>query len=253
MDIEEYKKFAKNKIEADALIQQVRDVIKITKWKKQDMREGFIDLFQPLIEVQDAIKKILAINEGKYNFYVKKEDEDKDKDKDKDKEEDEDEDEDKDKEEDEDKDEDEDEEDEDEEEEDEDEDEDEDYRDINSKKYKEFIKKYIDRNLLDDNARIALTHNKIYKLPSEYIEDDYINIETLFLEVYDRIEYYTTKIKNYVNFFGQNGYYLARPKDKSINKKILKDISNHNILRVYLSNLKDLLQYKKKTGFLSND
>ena len=193
MDIEEYKKFAKNKIEADALIQQVRDVIKITKWKKQDMREGFIDLFQPLIEVQDAIKKILAINEGKYNFYVKKEDEDEDKDedkdKDKDKEEDEDEDEDEDEEE---EDEDEEEEDEDEEEEDEDEDEDEDYRDINSKKYK-------------------------------------------------------------INFFGQNGYYLARPKDKSINKKILKDISNHNILRVYLSNLKDLLQYKKKTGFLSND
>ena len=228
MDIEEYKKFAKNKIEADALIQQVRDVIKITKWKKQDMREGFIDLFKPLIEVQDAIKKILAINEGKYNFYVKKDEDDED-DKDEDEE---------------------DEEDEDEEDE---EDEDEDYRDINSKKYKEFIKKYIDRNLLDDNARIALTHNKIYKLPSEYLEDDYNDIETLFLEVYDRIEYYTTKIKDYVNFFGQNGYYLARPKDKSINKKILKDISNHNILRIYLSNLKDLLQYKKKTGSLSND
>ena len=249
MDIEEYKKFAKNKIEADALIQQVRDVIKITKWKKQDMREGFIDLFQPLIEIQDAIKKILTINEGKYNFYVKKDEDDKEEDED-DKEEDED-----DKEEDEDdkeEDEDDKEEDEDDKEEDED-DKEEDYRDINSKKYKEFIKKYIDRNLLDDNARIALTHNKIYKLPSEYLEDDYINIETLFLEVYDRIEYYTTKIKNYVNFFGQNGYYLARPKDKSINKKILKDISNHNILRIYLSNLKDLLQYKKKTGFLSND
>ena len=229
MDIEKYKKFAKNKIEADALIQQVRDVIKITKWKKQDMREGFIDLFQPLIEVQDAIKKILAINEGKYNFYVKKDEDDKEEDED-DKDEDED---DKD-------------EDEDEDEDDKEEDEDEDYRDINSKKYKEFIKKYIDRNLLDDNARIALTHNKIYKLPSEYLEDDYNDIETLFLEVYDRIEYYTTKIKNYVNFFGQNGYYLARPKDKSINKKILKDISNHNILRIYLSNLKDLLQYKKK-------
>ena len=41
MDIEEYKKFAKNKIEADVLTQQVRDVIKTTKWQKQDMREGF--------------------------------------------------------------------------------------------------------------------------------------------------------------------------------------------------------------------
>ena len=41
MDIEEFKKFARNKIEADALVRQVRDVIKTTKWQKQDMREGF--------------------------------------------------------------------------------------------------------------------------------------------------------------------------------------------------------------------
>ena len=34
MDIEEAKKFARNKIEADALTKQVRDVIKITKWQK---------------------------------------------------------------------------------------------------------------------------------------------------------------------------------------------------------------------------
>ena len=32
MDIEEAKKFARNKIEADDLTQQVRDIIKITKW-----------------------------------------------------------------------------------------------------------------------------------------------------------------------------------------------------------------------------
>ena len=31
MDIEEVKKFARNKIETDTLTQQVRDVIKITK------------------------------------------------------------------------------------------------------------------------------------------------------------------------------------------------------------------------------
>ena len=57
MDIEEAKKFAKNKIEADALTQQVRDVIKITKWQKQDMREGFKETFKPLIKSQDSIKK----------------------------------------------------------------------------------------------------------------------------------------------------------------------------------------------------
>ena len=57
MDIEEAKKFPRNKIEADALTQQVRDVIKITKWQKQDMREGFKETFKPLIKSQDSIKK----------------------------------------------------------------------------------------------------------------------------------------------------------------------------------------------------
>ena len=57
MDIEEAKKFARNKIEADSLTQQVRDVIKITKWQKQDMREGFKETFKPLIKSQDSIKK----------------------------------------------------------------------------------------------------------------------------------------------------------------------------------------------------
>ena len=57
MDIEEAKNFAKNKIEADALVRQVRDVIKTTKWQKQDMREGFKETFKPLIKSQDNIKK----------------------------------------------------------------------------------------------------------------------------------------------------------------------------------------------------
>ena len=57
MDIEEYKKLARNKLEADALTKQVRDVIKITKWQKQDAREGFKETFKPLIESQDSVKK----------------------------------------------------------------------------------------------------------------------------------------------------------------------------------------------------
>ena len=57
MDIQEYKKLAINKIEADALTKQVRDVIKITKWEKQDAREGFKETFKPLIKSQDSIKK----------------------------------------------------------------------------------------------------------------------------------------------------------------------------------------------------
>ena len=57
MDIQEYKKLARNKIEADALTKRVRDVIKITKWQKQNMREGFKETFKPIIESQDSIKK----------------------------------------------------------------------------------------------------------------------------------------------------------------------------------------------------
>ena len=57
MNIEEYKKLARNKIEADALTRQVRDVIKTTKWQKQDAREGFRETFKPLIKSQDSIKK----------------------------------------------------------------------------------------------------------------------------------------------------------------------------------------------------
>ena len=57
MNVEEYKKLAINKIEADALTKQVRDVIKITKWQKQDAREGFKEAFKPIIESQDSVKK----------------------------------------------------------------------------------------------------------------------------------------------------------------------------------------------------
>ena len=49
MDIEEIKKYSKNKIEADNLIKQVRQKIKETTWEKQNLREGFTETFKPLI------------------------------------------------------------------------------------------------------------------------------------------------------------------------------------------------------------
>ena len=49
MDIEEIKKYSKNKIEADNLIKQVRQQIKETTWEKQNLREGFTETFWPLI------------------------------------------------------------------------------------------------------------------------------------------------------------------------------------------------------------
>ena len=59
MDIEEAKNFARCKIQADDLVRQVRNIIKTTKWEKQNMREGFKETFNPLIESQDSVKKVL--------------------------------------------------------------------------------------------------------------------------------------------------------------------------------------------------
>ena len=65
MDIEEYKKLARNKIEADSLTRQVRNVIKETKWQKQNMREGFTETFKPLIESQESVKKSIDEQQNK--------------------------------------------------------------------------------------------------------------------------------------------------------------------------------------------
>ena len=57
MDVEEYKKFAQNKLEAEALTKKVRDKIKTTIWGKQNMRKGFKETSQPLIESEDSVKE----------------------------------------------------------------------------------------------------------------------------------------------------------------------------------------------------
>ena len=80
MDIEELKKFAKNKIEADDLTKQVRHQIKETIWDKQNKREGFSETFKPLIsqfekpedpkkkniftQNQEMLRNQLALTEG---------------------------------------------------------------------------------------------------------------------------------------------------------------------------------------------
>ena len=57
MDIEQMKKYYKNKINAENLTKKVRDTIKLVDWQKQDMREGFTESFSPLIKSQESIKK----------------------------------------------------------------------------------------------------------------------------------------------------------------------------------------------------
>ena len=80
MDIEEIKKIAKNKIEADDLTKQVRRQIKETTWDKQNKREGFSETFKALIsqfkkpedpktkniftQNQEMLRNQLALTEG---------------------------------------------------------------------------------------------------------------------------------------------------------------------------------------------
>ena len=80
MDIQEIKKYSKNKIEADDLTKQVRRRIKETAWEKQNLREGFSETFQPLIsqfekpedpekkniftQNQEMLRNQLALTEG---------------------------------------------------------------------------------------------------------------------------------------------------------------------------------------------
>lgn len=59
MDIEEIKKLAREKIKAEALSKQVRNRMKTTVWEKQNLREGFTETFEPLIESQDNVRKVL--------------------------------------------------------------------------------------------------------------------------------------------------------------------------------------------------
>ena len=65
MDVEETKKLARNKIKVDDLTHQVRNEIKTTKWEKQDMREGFREIFKPITSSQSSIKKSIDEKQDK--------------------------------------------------------------------------------------------------------------------------------------------------------------------------------------------
>ena len=56
MNLEETKKIIENKIEAEALTHNVRNQIKSYIDQKQNVREGFKETFQPLIESQEVVK-----------------------------------------------------------------------------------------------------------------------------------------------------------------------------------------------------
>ena len=252
MDIEEAKNFARNKIEADALIQQVRDVIKTTKWQKQDMREGFKETFKPLIKSQDSIKKSIdeqqnatiaqlkanqlaltqglnqnrmAITEGFDKLdEVKKWDlaqlpgfeaieEPK---------------------------------------EDEEDEKDEEVLPSTSDekpKIAKFKPEDLDRYLLSKEAQDILKLNGYYNLPSHFLKKDNSTIDNLIDGVNSDLEEFNKRLKNTADFVRDaNGYDLAQPKSKNPRKETLNNIKNYNTLSIYSSNLSNLKFYKTKSG-----
>ena len=246
MDIEEAKNFARNKIKADALIRQVRDVIKITKWQKQDAREGFKETFKPLIKSQDSIKKSideqqdttiaqlkknqlaltqglnqnrLAITEGFDKLdEVKRWDlaqlpgfeaieEPK---------------------------------------------EDDGVLPSTSKegpKIAKFTPEDLDRNLMNKEAQDILKVNQYYKLPSEYFEKDVSTIDKVIEDVNEDLEETSKAIKNTAIFERDpNGYFLAKPQNKKPHKNTINFIKKYNVLSIYATNLSNLKYYKEKSG-----
>ena len=249
MDIEEAKKFARNKIEADDLLLQVRNVIKTTKWQKQDMREGFKETFKPLIKSQDSIKKSIdeqqnatiaqlqanqlaltqglnqnrmAITQGFDKLdEVKRWDlaqlpgfeaieEPK---------------------------------------------EDEEAKEVLPSSSKEgpkiakFTPEDLDRNLMNKEAQDILKLNEYHKLPSEYFEEDVSTIDNLIDGVNSDLEEFNKRLKSTADFVrDSNGYVLAQPKSKRPREETLNNIKNYNILSIYASNLSNLKLYKTKSG-----
>ena len=237
MDIEEYKKLAKNKLEADALTKQVRDVIKLTKWQKQDAREGFKETFKPLIKSQDSIKKSiddqqnatieqlkknqltltqglnqnrLAITEGFDKMdEVKKWDlaqlpgfeaiEEPKEDE--------------------------------------------------GPKIAKFKAEDLDRYLMSKQAQDILKANEYHKLPSDYFYKNVSTIDKVIDDVNDDLEITSQAIKNTAIFTRDpNGYLLAKPINKKPHENTINFIKKYNTLSVYATNLSNLRYYKTKSG-----
>ena len=235
MDIDEYKKLARNKLEADALTKQVRDVIKLTKWQKQDAREGFKETFKPLIKSQDSIKKSidkqqdslikqlqanqlaltqglnqnrLAINEGFDKMDEVKQwelaqlpgfeaiEEPKEDE---------------------------------------------------EPKIAKFKPEDLDRYLMNKQAQDIL--NEYHKLPSEYLEEDVSTIDKVIDDVNDDLEITSQAIKNTAIFTRDpNGYVLAKPISQNLHENTINFIDRYNVLSVYATNLSNLKYYKTKSG-----
>ena len=241
MDIEEFKNFAKNKIEADALVRQVRDVIKTTKWQKQDMREGFKETFKPLIKSQDSIKKSiddqqnatiaqlkanqlaltqglnqnrLAITEGFDKLdEVKKWDlaqlpgfeaieEPKDKD-----------------------------------------------PSTSEGNIAQFTPEDLNKNLMNKESQDILKSLGYDNLPSVYFEEDIDSINDILDVAKSDMEEIGRNLRNTALISPDaNGYLVAKPINENPQKKTQDYIKQYNVLSIFSTNLNTLKLYKTKSG-----
>ena len=265
MDIEEMKKYSKNKIEADDLIKQVRQRIKETTWEKQNLREGFTETFRPLIsqfedpddpkaqniftQNQKMLQNQLALTEGlKANQkaitdgfsqferladmqelagYRAIEDDEDDKD--------------------------------------------DQARAPLPKEDKTqaplpkedktqatlpkedkaqitLTKDYFDRYLNNKEAQDTLIEIGYPYLPSFYFDKNVSEINSLINNVNEDLKESKEKIHNTALIEYNNGYNIAKAKSENPRKKTLNDIKNYNLLSIYSTNLYFLSVYKEKSG-----
>ena len=266
MDVEEMKKYSKNKIEADDLIKQVRKRIKETTWEKQNLREGFTETFRPLIsqfedpgkdsktqniftQNQKMLQNQLALTEGiKGNQLAIKDLKDK---------------------------------------QDifnrgfeqyerladleelpgvgaiedgeDDEKDSEDDKDDQAhaqaplpKEDKTPIAKFeveeFDRNLNNKGTQDGLKIIGYPFLPSYYFDKNVSEISTLIDNVNTDLENTTKNIHNTAIIEYKDGYSLAKPKSENPRSKTIENIKNFNILSIYSTNLNLLLKFKQKSG-----
>ena len=257
MDLEEIKKYSKNKIEAEDLTKQIRRKIKETTWAKQNMREGFTETFKPLIsqfedpgedskkqniftQNQKMLQNQLALTEGiranqkaitdGFSQFERLADmkelpgigaiEDEEDDKD-------------------------------------------DQaqaplpkedkaqaplpKEDKTPKAK-FDADYFDMNLNNKEAQDILKNNGYDELPSHFFNKNVSEIFSLIERVNDDINDYGKKLRN-TGIIEQEGVYLkATPKSESPQQRTLDNIKNYNALNIYSINLNLLLLHKKKTG-----
>ena len=239
MNIEELKKFAKNKIEAEDLTKQVRQRIKETTWAKQNQREGFSETFKPLIsqfekpedpkqkniftQNQEMLRNQLALTEGLnanqkaitdgFSQFERLAD----------------------------------------------------MRELPGveaieeeaqaplpKEKKTTIANFnleeLDRNLNNKGSQDILESNGYEHLPSYYFNKNVSEISSLIEDVNSDLENLGKDIHNTALFDYHGGYTLAKPKSENPRKKTINNIENYNTLSIYLTNLNLLFKYKQKSG-----